>query len=252
MPFMDRRGERIHYEVYGERTDPPPVLLSHGFSASARMWDANLDALCGERTVITWDMRGHARSDAPADPAQYGVEQSVEDMLMLLDLLEVRSAVLAGMSLGGYLSLAFHARHPQRVAALILVDTGPGFRREEPRQQWNAYAERTAAALEQDGLTALSASPEVGTHDDVIGLVHSARRVMAQRDSHVIESLERIAVPTLIVVGALDTRFLAPADYMAAKIPGARKVVLEGAGHAANIDAAEAFNAAVGEFLEEL
>src|SRR5512140_3650095 len=119
MPFMDRRGERIHYEVYGERTDPLPLLLSHGFAASARMWDANVDALCGERTVITWDMRGHARSDAPADPAQYGVEQSVEDMLMLLDLLEVRSAVLAGMSLGGYLSLAFHARHPQRVAALI-------------------------------------------------------------------------------------------------------------------------------------
>ena len=59
-------------------------------------------------------------------------------------------------------------------------------------------------------------------------------------------------MPTLVVVGALDTNFLAAADYMAAKIPGARKVVLEGAGHAANIDAAEAFNAVVREFLEEI
>jgi len=76
--------------------------------------------------------------------------------------------------------------------------------------------------------------------------------VMAQRDSHVIDSLERIAVPTLVVVGALDANFLSAADYMAAKIPGTRKVLLEEAGHAANIEAAEAFNAAVGEFLGEI
>jgi pimeloyl-ACP methyl ester carboxylesterase len=154
------------------------------------------------------------------------------------------------MSLGGYLSLAFHARHPERVAALILVDTGPGFRRDEPRQKWNAFAERTAAALERDGLAALRASPEVGKHREVIGLAHTARLVMTQRDRRVIDSLARI--PTLVVVGALDTNFLSAADYMAAKIPGARKIVLEGAGHAANIEAADAFNAAVREFLEEL
>ena len=64
-----------------------------------------------------------------------------------------------------------------------------------------------------------------------------------------IESLATIGVPTLVVVGALDTNFLGAADYMAAKIPGARKVVLEGAGHAANIDAADAFNEAALEFL---
>jgi pimeloyl-ACP methyl ester carboxylesterase len=75
---------------------------------------------------------------------------------------------------------------------------------------------------------------------------------MAQRDAHVIDSLGGIAVPTLIVVGDLDTNFLAAADYMAAKIPGARKVVLEKAGHAANIDAAAAFNAAAREFLEQI
>lgn len=238
--------------MHGEASERAPLLLSHGFSASGRMWDANVGALSGNRQVLTWDMRGHARSDSPADPAQYGVEQSVEDMLMLLGALDAQRAVLCGMSLGGYLSLALHARHPERVAALILVDTGPGFRRDEPREQWNAVAERTATGLEHDGLAALSARPEVGRHEGVTGLAHSARRVMAQRDAHVIDSLQRIAVPTLVVVGALDANFLAAADYMAAKIPGARKVVLEGAGHAANIDAAGPFNAAVGEFLEEI
>jgi pimeloyl-ACP methyl ester carboxylesterase len=252
VPLLDRGSARIHYEVHGDRTDRPPLLLSHGFSASGRMWDRNVGALCGDRAVLTWDMRGHARSDSPNDPRDYGVEQSVGDMLLLLDALDVQRVVLGGMSLGGYLSLAFHVRHSERVAALILIDTGPGFRREERREQWNALAERRAAALERDGLAALAASPEVGEHRSATGLGHTARLVMTQRDGRVIDSLARIAVPTLVIVGALDTNFLPAADYMAAKIPGAQKLVLEGVGHAANIEAAEAFNAAVHEFLEEI
>ena len=252
MPFLDRGGARIHYDLRGPASDRPPLLLSHGFSASGEMWERNLDALGGDREVLTWDMRGHARSDAPHDRADYGVEQSVEDMLLLLELLSAPRAVLCGMSLGGYLSLAFYVRHPDRVSALILVDTGPGFRRDEPRRQWNEFAERTAAALERDGLAALRAGPEVAQHRDAIGLVHTARAVMAQRDAHVIDSLPRIAVPTLVVVGALDTNFLSAADYMAARIPGARKVVLDAAGHAANVEAAGAFNSAVRDFLEAL
>jgi pimeloyl-ACP methyl ester carboxylesterase len=238
--------------MQGEPSGRAPVLLSHGFSASARMWDRNVDPLAHDRAVVRWDMRGHARSAAPADPAKYGVEQSVQDMLELLDAVGARRAVLCGMSLGGYLSLAFHARHPERVAALILVDTGPGFRREEPRRRWNVVAEHTATGLEREGRAALPASPEVGEQREMIGLVHTARRVMAQRDADVIESLQRITVPTLIVVGSLDTNFLPAADYMVAKIAGARKLVIEGAGHAANIDGAEIFNASVREFLEDI
>jgi pimeloyl-ACP methyl ester carboxylesterase len=252
MAILDRNGLRLHYSIHGVANAEAPVLLTHGFAASERMWDANLAALSADRRVLTWDMRGHARSDAPEAPADYGVEQSIGDLLALLDALGASRAVLAGMSLGGYLSLAFHARHPERVAALILLDTGPGFRREEPRAQWNAGVERTAATLERDGLAALPSSPEIGEHPNARGLVNVARRVMAQHDGHVAESLRDIAVPTLVVVGSADTNFLRSADYMAARIPGARKVVLEGAGHAANIDAAERFNGAVREFLENL
>ncbi|MFZ2051418.1 MAG: alpha/beta fold hydrolase [Solirubrobacteraceae bacterium] len=252
MPFLHSGSARIHYDVHGEPTGRPPLLLSHGFCASGRMWDCNVGALAGDRQVLTWDMRGHARSDCPAEPSEYGVEQSIQDMLLLRGVLDVPRVVLGGMSLGGYLSLAFHARHPELVAALILVDAGPGFRRDEPRQELNAFAERTAAALERDGLAALPASPEVGKHRDAIGLANTARLVVAQHDAHVFDSLQGIAVPTLVVVGARDTSFLSAADCMAAKIPGARKVVLEGAGHAANIDAAEAFNTVIREFLEEI
>src|SRR4029077_14172659 len=131
MSHLLSAGVRIHYEVSGPRGDRVPLLLSHGFCASARMWDANVAALSSDRTVLTWDMRGHARSDSPADPSEYGVDRSIQDMLMLLDGLASERAALCGMSLGGYLSLSLAASHPERVAALVLVDTGPGFRREE-------------------------------------------------------------------------------------------------------------------------
>jgi pimeloyl-ACP methyl ester carboxylesterase len=252
MPYLARDGVRLRYDLHGDPGDRPPLLLSHGFRASGRMWGRNVVALARDREVLTWDQRGHARSDALDDPAAYGVEQSVGDMVAFLDVLGATRVVLGGMSLGGYLSLAFHARHSHHVAALVLVDTGPGFRRDASREQWNGFAERTAQALERDGFAALPVSPEVDEHPAAHGLAHTARQVMAQRDTLVIDSLECIVVPTLVIVGAEDSNFLSAADYMAAKIPGARKVVLDGAGHAANIDAADAFNAAVGEFLNDV
>ena len=87
------------------------------------------------------------------------------------------------------------------------------------------------------------------SHRSADGLARAARGMLTQKDARVISSLPAIAVPSLVVVGANDTPFLAASDYMAAKIPGAKKVVIEDAGHAANIDQPDAFNAAVLGFL---
>ena len=251
MAFLERDGARLFYEVHGEAGERSSLLLTHGFSASARMWDPNMAALAADRQVAVWDLRGHARTVAP-EGTEYSEEAAVGDMVALLDVFGWERAVIGGMSLGGYLSLAFHARHPERVAALLLVDTGPGFRRDEPRAEWNARAHATAERLERDGLAALSDSPEVANagHPDAHGVARAARGLLVQRDARVIESLPSIAVPTLVVVGAEDHNFLAAADYMATRIPGARKVVIEGAGHAANVDRPGEFNAAVREFLD--
>jgi pimeloyl-ACP methyl ester carboxylesterase len=85
-----------------------------------------------------------------------------------------------------------------------------------------------------------------------LGLARAARGMLTQRDARVIESLPDIKVPSLIVVGADDTPFLAASDYMAAKIPGAQKVVIPAAGHAVNIDQPQAFIDAVLPFLDGL
>jgi pimeloyl-ACP methyl ester carboxylesterase len=90
------------------------------------------------------------------------------------------------------------------------------------------------------------------SHLNAEGLARAARGMLTQRDARVIDSLPHIAAPSLVVVGADDTPFLIASDYMAGTIPGARKLVIPGAGHAANIDQPEAFNAGVLQFLTEV
>ena len=153
------------------------------------------------------------------------------------------------------MSLAFNRAHPQRVRALLIIDTGPGFKKDDARETWNKRALETAERFEHHGLDVLkSASRERSSvsHRDASGLARAARGMLTQRDARVIELLPEIKVPSLVVVGADDTPFLAASDYMAAKIPGAQKAVIPAAGHAVNIDQPQAFIDAVVPFLEAL
>jgi pimeloyl-ACP methyl ester carboxylesterase len=242
----------ISYTIHGRPSPLAPMLLTHGFGASQAMWAPNLDALGADRRILTWDLPGHGASVSSAELTH---EECIEDMLRLLDELGASRAVVGGMSLGGFLSLLFCARHPERVAALLLVDTGPGFRDDAAREAWNASAEALADNLDARGLEVLSENPEAAAAQHVAGaagLAAAGRAILTQRDGEIFQSLGRIAVPTLIVVGADDDRFLVAADVMARRIHGARKILIEDAGHAANIDQPAKFNRAVREFLGEL
>ena len=256
MSELERDGHRIYYQVSGGAADggPLPLVLSHGFGASAAMWEPNLAALSAARPVITWDMRGHGASGSPDDPDQYSEAATVADLAAVLDSQGIGRAVIGGLSLGGYMSLAFWLAHPERVAALVLCDTGPGYRKDEARQAWNDNAAATGDRFERDGLAALSGSPETraGGPGSALGLARAARGMLAQHDARVITALPDIDVPVLIVVGDRDKPFLGAADYMTAKIPGAVKAVIPDAGHASNIDQPEAFDQAVGAFLAGL
>ena len=148
----------IAYTIHGRPTARAPVLLTHGFGASQAMWAPNLDALGADRQVLTWDLPGHGASMLGSGELSH--ERCIADMLELLDVLGAPRAVVGGMSLGGFLSLLFCARHPERVAALLLVDTGPGFRDDAAREAWNGWVGGLADDLDARGLAALRASPE--------------------------------------------------------------------------------------------
>ncbi len=251
MAFLERGGVRLGYEVFGGDNENLPLLLTHGYGASAQMWEPNVGTLAAARPVITWDLRGHGRSDCPPDQAKYTQAASVQDMAAMLDAAGASRAVLGGLSLGGYLSLAFWLAYPERVAALVLCDTGPGYRSDEARQRWNDRAMATADRLERDGLAALGDGPRPpdAVQWSPLGLARAARGMLTQHDGRVIESLPSIDIPVLVLVGADDKPFLGAAEYMAAKIPHARLVVIPDAGHVASADQPGLFSQHVLAFL---
>jgi pimeloyl-ACP methyl ester carboxylesterase len=252
MPKIDRDGVKIHYEVHG---DGPPLILTHGYSSTSAMWKGQIEALSRHHRLVLWDMRGHGQSDYPDDPKAYSEVATVGDIAALLETVGAGRAIVGGLSLGGYMSLAFYRAHPERVSALLIIDTGPGFKKDDAREVWNKRALDTADRYDREGLAVLkSATRERATasHRDATGLARAARGMLTQRDARVIEVLPEIRVPSLVVVGADDAPFLAASDYMAAKIPGAKKVVIQAAGHAVNIDQPQAFIEAVLPFLDGL
>ncbi|KAI7280821.1 hypothetical protein KC345_g4508 [Hortaea werneckii] len=255
MPYLSRnQNVELYYEVHGNGT---PLILSHGYSSSSEMWQGQVRSFtaAGYKLII-WDMRGHGQTSYPEDLTQYSEAHTVADIAALLDhVCGVGStAIVGGLSLGGYMSLAFYRQHPQRVEKLLIIDTGPGFRSDKARNQWNETAYKTGRSFENQGLAALqtggvSAERSKVSHRNAKGLALAAKGMLAQQNSAVIESLPSIGVPALIVVGSEDKPFLGAAEYMTKKIPRAERVIIPGAGHAANIDQPAAFDEAVLGFL---
>src|SRR3979409_2007382 len=105
MPKLDRDGVKIHYEVYGSG---PTLLLSHGYSSTARMWDGQIAALKDRYQVIVWDMRGHGESDYPTDAKLYSEALTVGDMKALLDLAGAKKAIIATRATRGYHEVGFN------------------------------------------------------------------------------------------------------------------------------------------------
>ena len=247
-------GIEIEYQDGGRG---PAVLLGHGYSATGRMWDGQRAALGDRWRIISWDMRGHGQTESPSDPRQYTAALTVADMRAVLGHCGEPRAVIGGLSLGGYVSLAFYLAHPEMVRALVICDSGPGYRNAEARAAWNKRAHERAAELESKGLEVLAGRSRemreaMGHHASAQGLAHSARGMLAQDGSEVIDGLGTIKVPTLVIVGDQDTPFLAPCEYMAKKIPGARLEIIRGAVHLSYVDQPEAFNRVLLDFLDSL
>lgn len=249
MPFLERGDAKIHYEHHGSQdSDKPLIVFSHAYGASMNMWRGQLDEALKTHQAVIWNMRGHGRSVAET----YNHAEALADIAALIELTPHGKAILCGLSLGGYLSLLFALKHPEKVEALLLADTGPGFRKQAAREQWNDTAERQARVLEKRGLAARPKAPGSETHESAQGLADAARGLLAQQDGEVMERLLEITCPMQLVVGADDKPFLGAVDYMEAKLPQAQKQVIGEAGHFVNCDQPQAFNKLMRGFLDRL
>ena len=220
---------------------------------------------------MLWDYRGHGLSDAPQDPERYSMAQVVDDLGRVLDCAAPgRRAVVGGLSFGGLASLHFTLAQPERVRALLLVASGPGFKNPEAQARWEAQVERIAARLEARGFEGYvdgrAAATAIGLRPELPAAQAAGRAILAQDPRAValfgrrvagpvpgvIDELPKLAVPTLVLVGERDADYLRAAEVMAARIPGAKHVLVPGAGHVVNIEEAEAFNRALLDFLAGL
>lgn len=253
MPLVEINGIHINYEEHGSHYGTP-ILLTHAYAATLQMWKPQFEAW-REYRVIGWDMRGHGGTESPPDQEGYTERLTVEDMAALLRHLGIKETVVGGLSLGGYISLEFQLAYPEMVRALILCNTGPGYRKDEARAGWNEFSIGYAKRLEERGLDGLGRGIEIDAtrqyQRSAPGLAFAGRGILTQRDAKVMEHLEQIAVPTLLIWGSDDQRYQSGIEYMAAKIPNARRAVIEHAGHAANLLQPDVFNTTVLDFLRD-
>lgn len=258
----------LYAEAHGEGI---PLVLSCALCTTHENWRPQVEPLvaAGARVVL-WDYRGHGRSDAPEAASAYHLEAVREDLGRVLDWAAPGvPAIVGGLSFGGLLSLHLALASPERVRALLLVDTGPGFKKPEAQAGWESQVERTASYLERKGCAAFATSRAAGTlvgkyperpaaraaaeaiaAQQPHGLANFARRVAGPAPP-VIDRLGEISQPALVVIGEEDAPYRRAAEVLEARIPNARRVTLPGAGHIVNLDAEAEFNRLVVDFLGE-
>ena len=253
MPVASLNGIDINFEEHGS-PQGTPILLTHAYAATLQMWQPQFEALRDYR-VIAWDMRGHGGTSSPPRQEDYTEKLTVEDMAALLRHLGVGRAVVGGLSLGGYISLEFQVAHPEMVSGLILCNTGPGYRKDDARAGWNDFSIGYAKRFEERGLDGFGRGIEIDAtrqyQRSAQGIAFAGRGILTQRDAKVMDNIERIDVPALVIWGADDQRYKSGCEYLAAKIPGAGFAVIEGAAHAVNLYQPERFNETVLAFLRK-
>ncbi len=252
-------GQAIGYDDTGG--DGPPVIFSHGFLMDRTMFDSQVDVLRDRYRCITWDERGFGETPAES-PFTYW--DSADDAVALLDHLEVDRAVFVGMSQGGFLSLRAALAHPDRVRALVLIDSDSGVDDAE-----------TLAGYE--GMIAhwTSDAPLGDVGDYVAGLILGEPALMekwtaiwAARDrttvrhpgdallnrDDITDRLGEIAVPVLSIHGEADQAIdIALADKLQSSVADGRGVVrVPGAAHAPNMSHPDIVNPALEQFLAEV
>jgi 3-oxoadipate enol-lactonase len=247
----------------------PGLLLVHGFGGAKEDFSDHVDALAARHRVVTFDHRGHGESDDPPDAADYSLDRMAADVLGVADALGIDGFRLLGHSMGGMAARRVVLARPDRIEALVLMDTSPG-----PVPGLDADLVELAAGIAlNEGKDVLKPMlDEAGTLETPAYLRVLAERpgyrefeerkwdalssvmwaTMAREIVHQPDQLALLAglrCPTLVIVGEQDESFVAPSHEMAAVIPGAELVVVRDAGHSPQFENPTEWIEAVDGFL---
>lgn len=253
-------GVRMHVEVRGP-VGAPALILLHGYSDSGFSFSRILPLLPADRRIIVPDLRGHGRSSQPA--AGYGMDALASDVLALLDVLDVESAVVLGHSMGSLVAQRIATRAPERVEALVLVGSAPSIHGLAGLEEFRAAVDALTEPVQEEFVRGFQEStivrPIPAEFMDVV-VAESLRLparvwrelLMGMIEAPVVAPGE-IRVRTLIVWGAEDGVFgRDQQDRLLELIPGAHLKAYEGVGHAPHWEDPRRFAAGLAAFLDRL
>ena len=255
-----------HIEIgYDEGGTGVPVVFVHGFPHDRTLWTPQLQGLTVQARCFAIDLRGFGETTA-APP--YSVDQYADDLAGFMDVLHIERAVIAGLSMGGYVAFAMWRRHAQRVRGLVLANTKGGADSNEAREKRKANMtvarEQGSGAIADAMITGMLGKTTRAKRPDIVNTVHrmmssapvdgiigALQAMMDRPDSS--GTLATIDVPTVVVTGDEDAIIpIEEARALHAGIRGSSLEVIAGAGHLSNLERPAAFNHVVSEFLARL
>lgn len=266
MPHRLANGANLWYEEHGAGSET--IVFAHGLLWSGRMFDAQVASLSGRYRCVTFDFRGQGRSEVTA--GGYDMDTLADDAAALIEALGCAPCHFVGLSMGGFIGMRLAARRPGLIRSLVLMETSA-----DPEPAENAPRYRLLGGIVRalGGLGMRLVMPKVmrimfgrtfladpareaerrlwrqrGMENDRLGVTRALRGVIDRKPIY--DELGGIAVPTLVMVGDEDVATVpAKAERIRDAIPGARLVVIPGAGHTASVEQADFVNASLAEFL---
>ena len=266
---IDTGDARLRVEVTGTGA---PVIVLHGFTGSARSLEPLTTRLASDFRVIVPDLVGHGRSASPADPDAYSVDSMVRQVLGIADVLGGATFHLVGYSMGGRVALTLGCGAAHRLRSLTLIGATAGIAGADARAERRALDEERARLIEADlaafveewmanplfagqsrlGPEFLTEARTQRLQQDRAGLAASLRAAGTGVMRPVHDRLGQCTMPTLLLVGQEDEKFVAVARELSARLPRSSTAVIPGAGHAAHLEQPDAVAARVREFVTEI
>ena len=264
-------GVSLAFEETGSGT---PVVFVHEFAGDLRSWEPQVRHLARRYRCITYSARGFPPSEVPDDPGAYSQDRARDDVLAVLDALDIERAHIVGLSMGGFATLHFGLAYPGRARSLVVAGVGYGAEPEQ-RERFRSEADTTTDFLRTRGMTAFADTYSLGptrvqfqnkdprgwqefadmlAEHSAAGSAHTQQGVQKKRPSifDLVDRMQALTVPTLIVTGDEDWPCLVPSVFMKRTIPSAGLLVVPNTGHTVNLEEPAAFNTAVADFLAQV
>ena len=261
-------GVKLYYEETGSGT---PIIFVHEFAADHRSWEPQMRHFGQRYRAITYGARGYPPSDVPEDSAMYSQNRATDDIAAVLDALKINKAHVVGLSMGGFATLHFGFRHPQRALSLVVAGCGYGAEKGQ-EEKFRGEVETVVATIRGEGAAKFAEKYAYGptrvqfenkdprgfmqfkqelAEHSTIGTANTQEGVQGKRPSlyNLVDQMKAMTTPVLVLTGDEDWPCLQPALLMKQTIPTAALSVMPNCGHTINIEDPDQFNRLVSEFI---